>query len=64
MIQVQFLAGARDFSLLQHVQTSSKAHPASYSMGMGVPSQGVRWPWHEIDHSPPATARVKNMCTA
>jgi len=32
-------------------------------MGTGVPSQGVRWPWHEIGHSPPATARVKNMCS-
>jgi hypothetical protein len=31
---VQFLARARDFSLLHRVQTRSAAHPASYQMGM------------------------------
>jgi len=30
----QIRAGARDFSLLQNVQTGCGAHPASYSMGM------------------------------
>jgi hypothetical protein len=31
---------ARDFSLLQNVQTGSGAHPASYSVGIVVPSRG------------------------
>jgi len=28
------------FSLLQNVQTAYEAHPASYSMGIGILSQG------------------------
>jgi hypothetical protein len=32
MVWVQFLARARDFSLLHSVQTGSGAHPASYQM--------------------------------
>jgi hypothetical protein len=31
----QILIGARDFSLLQNVQTDSGVHPASYSAGAG-----------------------------
>jgi hypothetical protein len=30
---IQFLAGARKFSLLHHVHTGCGAHPASYPMG-------------------------------
>jgi hypothetical protein len=37
---VQIPIGARHFSLLQNVLTSSGPHPASYSMGTGVLSQG------------------------
>jgi len=35
MIEVRFLAGAGNFSLRHHVQTGSRAHPASYPMGTG-----------------------------
>jgi hypothetical protein len=42
-------AGARDFSLLQNIQTGSGAHPASYSMGMGGyflrSEAGGTWGW-------------------
>jgi hypothetical protein len=33
MIGVRFAAGAGNFSVRHHVQTSSGAHPASYPMG-------------------------------
>jgi hypothetical protein len=33
---VRFLTGARDFSLLENVQSGSGPHPASYSMGKPV----------------------------
>jgi hypothetical protein len=35
VVMVHMVAGSRDFSLLQSMQTSSGAHPASYSMGAG-----------------------------
>lgn len=37
---VQILAGKRDFSVLQNIQTSSWAHPVSDSMGIMVLSKG------------------------
>jgi hypothetical protein len=37
---------------------STGAHPAFYSTGGGTgPSWGVKWPAHEVDHSPPSTAQ-------
>jgi hypothetical protein len=47
---VQFLAGARHFSVLHSIQTGSKAHPASYPKGIGALSPGVQQPGHEADH--------------
>jgi hypothetical protein len=38
--RVRILIGAQDFSLLQNVQTSSEAHPASLSVGTGFTSWG------------------------
>jgi hypothetical protein len=37
---VQILAGLRDFSVLQNIQTGSGTHAASYSMGTGLHFQG------------------------
>jgi len=37
VIEVRFLAGSRDFSLLQDIQAKSLAHPASCS----VATQGI-----------------------
>jgi hypothetical protein len=51
----------QDFSPLEVIQTSSGAHPASYPMGSGAPTPGVKQPGSEPDHSPPTSAEVKNM---
>ena len=39
--RVRLPVGERDVFLLQNVQTGSRVHPASYSMGTGVPSAGT-----------------------
>jgi hypothetical protein len=54
------MMGAKDFCSLQNVWIDSGAHPASYSMGMEALSQGLKWPRHEVDHSSPSSAKVKN----
>jgi hypothetical protein len=36
VIRFRFLAGNRDFSLLQSIQTDSVAHPASHTTGTGA----------------------------
>jgi hypothetical protein len=56
---VRFPAG-HDFYLCHNVQTGSGAHPASYPIGTGVRSSGVKRPGHEADHSWPSSADVKN----
>jgi hypothetical protein len=43
MTGVLFPAGVRDFSLLHSVQTGSSTHPASYPVGKGTLSLGVKW---------------------
>jgi hypothetical protein len=59
--RVWFLAGARDFSLLQNVQTPSGAHPASYATGTKnfFPLE-AQWCRHEDYHTPPSSVMVKN----
>jgi hypothetical protein len=49
----------RNFSLHHHVQNGSGAHPASYPMGIGVLSLGVKRPGRGDYHSPPPSADVK-----
>jgi hypothetical protein len=49
----------QDFPLLQSVQTSSGAHPASYPMGNEGFFQGVKRQEHKADHSTPSSAEVK-----
>jgi hypothetical protein len=51
----------REFSLLHVVETGSGVHPASYPMGPGILSQGVKRPECEADHSPPTSAEVKKI---
>jgi hypothetical protein len=60
MNRVQFLAGVMMgfFSLFQHIQVGSGAHPASYPMGTRV--DVVKWLRHETGHSSPSSAKVKN----
>jgi hypothetical protein len=50
----------KNVSLLHSVQTSSGAHAASYTMSTGGSFPGVKRLGHEADHSPPASAEVKN----
>jgi hypothetical protein len=57
--RVRVPAGAGNFSLYHRVQNGSRAHPASYPVGTGAFSLGVKWPGREADHSPPSSAEVK-----
>jgi hypothetical protein len=56
---VRFPAGAIGLSLLKSVQTGSGTHSASYPMGTGAVSPGLRWSEHEADHS--SSAEVENV---
>jgi hypothetical protein len=51
----------QEFPLLHVVQTGSGAHQASYPMGTGALSPGVKRPSREADHSSPICAEVKKM---
>jgi hypothetical protein len=57
--RVRFPAGAGNFSLHHRVQNGSGVHPASYPMGSGGLSLGVKLLGHEADHSSPSSAEVK-----
>jgi len=57
--RVRFPAGAGNFSLNHCVQNSSGAHPASYPMGTGAPSLGIKWLGCEANHSPSSSAEDK-----
>jgi len=58
--RVQILVGPRDFSLLQNIQTHSGTHLASCSVGTGVLLLWLKWPGHEVNHSPPSCAEVED----
>ena len=60
---VRVLVGARDFSLLQSIQTGSKIYPASYWVNIGVTSQGLKWLGREFNYSSLCIAEVKNEWT-
>jgi hypothetical protein len=57
---VCYPARARNYRLLEGVQTGSGAHPASYPMGTGALSPGVKRPSREAEHSSLFSAEVKN----
>jgi hypothetical protein len=59
-IRVRFLARARDFSLLQSLNSKSDAHPASCTMDTSNISLGLKWPGRENGHSLLYNAEVKN----
>ena len=42
-----------------HVQTGSAAHPASYTMGTGISSPGIKLQGHGVDHPSSSSAEVK-----
>jgi hypothetical protein len=58
--RVRFLAGAGNFSLRYRVHTGSGTLPASYPMGTGDLSPGLKWPEREAHRSPPSSAEAKN----
>jgi hypothetical protein len=57
---VGFPAGTRGCSLLYSVQTGSGAHPATYQMGTGCFSAGIKRSGREAHHLHPSSAEVKN----
>jgi hypothetical protein len=58
-IGVRSPAGAKDFFSILCIQTGSKAHPASCTMGTGGPFPGGKArPGREADHSPPSSVEV------
>jgi hypothetical protein len=57
---VRFLAEAREFSLLQSVQTGSGAHFAPYLMGLKALSPEIKRPERQAHHLPPFDAEAKN----
>jgi hypothetical protein len=60
-IEVRSPAEAKDFSSSLCVQTGSKAHPASCTMGTGGPLPRAKTrPGRDADHSPPFSAEVEN----
>jgi hypothetical protein len=62
--RVRFPARAENFSLHYRVQNGSGVHPASYQMGTGGFSLGVKRPGHEADHSPPSSAELQYVFMA
>ena len=50
----------KEILFLQNIQTSYVVHLASYSMGNQGSFPAEEWLWHKDDHSPLASAEVKN----
>jgi hypothetical protein len=60
-IEVRSPAGTKEFSSTLCVQTSSGAHPASCTMGIGGPFPRAKARLgRDADHSSPSSAEVKN----
>jgi hypothetical protein len=59
-INTLFLAGARDYSPLHNIQTSSGPHSASCPCVPGALSPKVKQQGFEAERSPPPSAEVKN----
>jgi hypothetical protein len=57
---VRFPAGEIIFSLLHCIQVDSWFHPASYTMGNGAHSWGVKRPGYEADYSSVSSTGDKN----
>jgi hypothetical protein len=49
------------FSHLHSIQIGSKVHPAPYSVGTSDSDRRGQAAGHEADHSPPSSAKVKNV---
>jgi hypothetical protein len=55
--------GRRDLFLFHHIHSSCRAHPASYPVSTWGENLalGIKWLGHEVDHSSPFSAKVKNV---
>jgi hypothetical protein len=51
----------QEFSLFHFINTGSRAHPASYPMGIGGSFPGVKRQGREADHLPLTCAEVKKI---
>jgi hypothetical protein len=51
----------QEFLLLHAVQNGSEIHPASYPMGTGALSPGVKRQGREANHSPPTSAGTSTL---
>jgi hypothetical protein len=55
-------AGGKDFFSILCVQTGSETHPASCTMGTGIPFPGGKArPGRDADYSPPSSAELVNV---
>jgi hypothetical protein len=57
---IRLPVGARDFSLFRSVQTGSGVPQSPIQWVPRILSPGVKWQGLEANHSPPASAEVKN----
>jgi hypothetical protein len=60
---VRLQTNARNFYLLQSIQTANVIRPASYSVHAAVLSPGKKWPGREGDYILPPSDEVKNECS-
>jgi hypothetical protein len=62
---VQFSVGPRNCSLLQKWPDGLWDPPSLLFCGYQASFPGLKWPGHDINHSPPSVAKVKNdwSCT-
>jgi hypothetical protein len=59
MDEVQFLAGIRQYFLLQSTQTGFGTHLAFYPIDAAGHSPSLKQRGCEVDHTPPSSAKVK-----
>ena len=55
----RILAGTRGLYFCGTAQTGSGSYPHCYSVGSRILILGVKWPGHEVDHSPLSSAEVE-----
>jgi hypothetical protein len=60
MILCSHLRRDRSLFCLKDIQTGSGVLIVFTSIGTGVLSLEIKWPGHEVAHSPPFIAKVKN----
>lgn len=59
---VSIPARAREYSLLQNINTDSGSPPSLLFSGyIGAVASSVKWPRHEADRTPPSSTNVKNL---